>query len=163
MTGFYIYSAGCISNMGESLSEREAISMANGGDYAAQRHLYDLYRTKWFMICLSNPWVSVDPILQVIKKIDKPIVSISPIIGGKTVKGPAAKMYSELGIEPSALAVAKHYRDFLTGFVLDTIDASMESEVKRLGVKTLATDTLMNNLTDRTRLAKDVLHFTRSL
>ena len=115
------------------------------------------------IICPSNPWVSVDPILQVIKKIDKPIVSISPIIGGKTVKGPAAKMYSELGIEPSALAVAKHYRDFLTGFVLDTIDASMESEVKRLGVKTLATDTLMNNLTDRTRLAKDVLHFTRSL
>ena len=115
------------------------------------------------VICPSNPWVSVDPILQVIKKIDKPIVAVSPIIGGKTVKGPAAKMYSELGIEPSALAVAKHYRDFLTGFVLDTIDASMESEVKRLGVKTLATDTLMNNLTDRTRLAKDVLHFTRSL
>lgn len=115
------------------------------------------------IICPSNPWVSVDPILQVIKKIDKPIVAVSPIIGGKTVKGPAAKMYSELGIEPSALAVAKHYRDFLTGFVLDTIDASMESEVKRLGVKTLATDTLMNNLTDRTRLAKDVLHFTRSL
>jgi LPPG:FO 2-phospho-L-lactate transferase len=115
------------------------------------------------VICPSNPWVSVDPILQVIKKIDKPIVAVSPIIGGKTVKGPAAKMYSELGIDPSALAVAKHYRDFLTGFVLDTIDASMESEVKRLGVKTLATDTLMNNLTDRTRLAKDVLHFTRSL
>ena len=115
------------------------------------------------IICPSNPWVSVDPILQVIKTINKSIVAVSPIIGGKTVKGPAAKMYSELGIEPSALAVAKHYRDFLTGFVLDTIDASMESEVKQLGVKTLAIDTLMNNLTDRTRLAKDVLHFTRSL
>jgi LPPG:FO 2-phospho-L-lactate transferase len=115
------------------------------------------------VICPSNPWVSVDPILQVIKKINKPIVAVSPIIGGKTVKGPAAKMYSELGIEPSALAVAKHYRNILTGFVLDNIDLSMESEVKELGIKTLTTDTLMNNLTDRTRLAMDVLHFIGSL
>ena len=115
------------------------------------------------IFCPSNPWVSIDPILQVIKKIDKPIVAVSPIIGGKTVKGPAAKMYSELGIEPSAFAVAKHYQNILAGFVLDNIDLSIESEVKQLGVKTLTTDILMNNLTDRTRLAKDVLHFTRSL
>jgi LPPG:FO 2-phospho-L-lactate transferase len=115
------------------------------------------------VICPSNPWVSVDPILQIIKKIDKPIVAVSPIIGGKTVKGPAAKMYSELGIEPSALAVAKHYRNILTGFVLDNVDLSMEKDVKKMNVKTLVTDTLMNNLTDRTRLAEDVLHFIGSL
>ncbi len=115
------------------------------------------------VICPSNPWVSVDPILQVIKKINKPIVAVSPIIGGKTVKGPAAKMYSELGIEPSALAVAKHYRNILAGFVLDNVDQSMENDVKELDIKTLVTDTLMNNLTDRTRLAKDVLHFIGSL
>lgn len=115
------------------------------------------------VICPSNPWVSVDPILQVVKKIDKPIVAISPIIGGKTVKGPAAKMYSELGIEPSAWAVAKHYQNILTGFVLDNVDATMENEIKQLGIKTMVTDTLMNNLTDRTRLAEDVLHFIGSL
>jgi len=115
------------------------------------------------VICPSNPWVSVDPILKIIKKIEKPIVAVSPIIGGKTVKGPAAKMYSELGIEPSALAVAKHYRNILTGFVLDNVDQSMENDVKELDIKTLVTDTLMNNLTDRTRLAKDVLHFIGSL
>ena len=115
------------------------------------------------VICPSNPWVSVDPILQVIKKINKPIVAVSPIIGGKTVKGPAAKMYSELGIEPSALAVAKHYRNILAGFVLDNVDQSMENDVKELDIKTLVTDTLMNNLTDRTRLAEDVLHFIGSL
>lgn len=120
-------------------------------------------KTDAVIICPSNPWVSIDPILQVVKKIDKPIVAISPIIGGKTVKGPAAKMYSELGIEPSALAVAKHYRNILTGFVLDNLDLSMENEVKNLNIKTLTTDTLMNNLTDRTRLAKDVLHFIGSL
>lgn len=115
------------------------------------------------VICPSNPWVSVDPILRVVKKINKPVVAVSPIIGGKTVKGPAAKMYTELGIEPSALAVAKHYRNILTGFVLDNLDLSMENDVKNLSIETLITDTLMNNLTDRTRLAKDVLHFIGSL
>lgn len=129
------------------------------------------------IICPSNPWVSVDPILQVIPLYPtaamprwergwgegKPVVAVSPIIGGKTVKGPAAKMYAELGIEPSALAVAKHYRNILTGFVLDNADSSMENDVKKLNIKTLATDTLMNHLTDRTRLAMDVLNFIGSL
>ena len=114
------------------------------------------------VICPSNPWVSVDPILQVIQKINKPVIAISPIIGGKTVKGPAAKMYLELGVEPSALAVAEHYRNILAGFVLDSVDSEIESNIKQLGIRTLVTDTLMNNLTDRTRLAQDVLNFIRS-
>jgi LPPG:FO 2-phospho-L-lactate transferase len=114
------------------------------------------------VICPSNPWVSVDPILRIIQRINKPVIALSPIIGGKTVKGPAAKMYSELGIEPSALAVAEHYRNILAGFVLDSVDSEMENNIKQLGIRTLVTDTLMNNLTDRTRLAQDVLNFTRS-
>ena len=114
------------------------------------------------VICPSNPWVSVDPILRVIQKINKPVIAVSPIIGGKTVKGPAAKMYLELGIEPSALAVAEHYRNILAGFVLDSVDSEIESNIKQLGIRTLVTDTLMNNLTDRTRLAQDVLNFIRS-
>jgi LPPG:FO 2-phospho-L-lactate transferase len=112
------------------------------------------------VICPSNPWVSIDPILRVIKKIDKPVVAVSPIIGGKTVKGPAAKMYAELGIEPSALAVAEHYRGLLSGFVLDSIDSELSILIS---VKTLITDTLMQNLADRTRLAMDVLNFVGSL
>jgi LPPG:FO 2-phospho-L-lactate transferase len=115
------------------------------------------------VFCPSNPWVSIDPILSVIKEINKPIIAVSPIIGGKAVKGPAAKMYTELGIEPSALAVAKHYRTILTGFVLDTTDLESEIQIKDLSVKTLVTDTLMNQNTDRTRLANDVLHFIGSL
>lgn len=115
------------------------------------------------VICPSNPWVSVDPILKVVKEIKKPIVAVSPIIGGKTVKGPAAKMYAELGIEPSALAVANHYRNILTGFVLDNADSSMERGVQKLNIKTMVTDTLMNHLTVRARLAQDVLHFIGSL
>ncbi|WKZ39375.1 MAG: 2-phospho-L-lactate transferase [Anaerolineales bacterium] len=115
------------------------------------------------VICPSNPWVSVDPILKVVKEIKKPVVAVSPIIGGKTVKGPAAKMYAELGIEPSALAVANHYRNILTGFVLDNADSSMERGVQELNIKTMVTDTLMNHLTVRAQLAQDVLHFIGSL
>ncbi|MDO8754229.1 MAG: 2-phospho-L-lactate transferase [Anaerolineales bacterium] len=112
------------------------------------------------VICPSNPWVSVDPILQVIQKINKPVIAVSPIIGGKTVKGPAAKMYAELGIEPSALAVAEHYRGLLSGFVLDNVDAHLSEKIK---TKTFVTNTLMNSNTDRARLAMDVLHFIGSL
>jgi LPPG:FO 2-phospho-L-lactate transferase len=122
-----------------------------------------LESTDAVIFCPSNPWVSIDPILSVIKDINKPIVAVSPIIGGKTVKGPAAKMYSELGIEPSALAVANHYRTILTGFVLDNIDSNIDVEIRGLKLQTLVTNTLMNQLTDRARLANDVLHFIGSL
>ncbi|MCC7118980.1 MAG: 2-phospho-L-lactate transferase [Anaerolineales bacterium] len=123
-----------------------------------------LHQADALVICPSNPWVSIDPILNVVKTLPaKPIVAISPIIGGQAVKGPAAKMYAELGIEPSALAVAKHYQNFLAGYVLDSVDAELEKSVNQLGLKTLTTNTLMNHLTDRARLAADVLHFVRSL
>ncbi len=119
------------------------------------------------IICPSNPWVSVDPILRVIPLTSliplgegKKVVAVSPIIGGQTVKGPAAKMYTELGIEPSALAVAEHYRNLLNGFVLDNVDENLSDKIK---TRTLVTNTLMNNFEDRARLATDVLNFIRSL
>ncbi len=112
------------------------------------------------IICPSNPWVSVDPILKIFPEIKKIVVAVSPIIGGKTVKGPAAKMYAELGIEPSALAVEKHYRGLLSGFILDTVDEELS---KQMSIKTLAANTLMNDNADRARLARDVLNFIGSL
>ena len=111
------------------------------------------------IICPSNPWVSIDPILRVIQRITKRIVAISPIIGGQTVKGPAAKMYRELGIRPSALAVANHYCDVIDGFVFDTLDRQLESEIKNLNMRTLVTNTLMNSHDDRKYLAGEVLSF----
>lgn len=116
------------------------------------------------VICPSNPWVSIDPILKVpgilsaVK--EKVVVAISPIIGGKAVKGPAAKMYEELGIAPSAHAVAEHYSDLLTGFVLDSIDREL---TKDLGLKTLVTDTIMTRKEDRVQVGKEVLSFTKDL
>ena len=117
------------------------------------------------VICPSNPWVSIDPILQVLdlrSTVHRPpsIIAVSPIIGGETVKGPAAKMYAELGIQPSALAVAEHYRDLLSGFVLDNVDKELS---ERIDIPTLTTDTLMNSLTKRARLASDVLNFNRRI
>ena len=117
------------------------------------------------VICPSNPWVSIDPILKVIPLTPlqmgerKKIVAVSPIIGGKAVKGPAAKMYRELGIEPSALAVAKHYRGLATGFVLDKIDAQLKEDVRGLNMQTLVTSTLMYSHEDRRQLASEVLRF----
>ena len=88
----------------------------------------------------------------------KPVAAVSPIIGGKTVKGPAAKMFSELGIEPSALAVARHYGESISGFVLDAVDAHLADKIQELGIRPLVVNTLMKNTSDRQLLAQDVLH-----
>ena len=111
------------------------------------------------IICPSNPWVSIAPILHVLGTIEKPVCAVSPIIGGETVKGPAAKMYRELGIEPSALAVANHYRGLATGFVLDEIDAQLIESVRGLNMQVLVTNTLMKSHDDRRLLANEVLQF----
>jgi LPPG:FO 2-phospho-L-lactate transferase len=111
------------------------------------------------VFCPSNPWVSIDPILRVLPKIEKPVFAVSPIIGGETVKGPAAKMYRELGIEPSSLAVARHYQSLLSGFVLDEVDKQLEGEIMGLRIKTLVTNTLMRSPEDRSRLAQELLGF----
>ena len=119
------------------------------------------------VICPSNPWVSVDPILAVPGLRSaleaKPVVAVSPIIGGEALKGPAAKMFRELGIEPSALAVAGHYGSLLRGFVFDRVDAGETDAISGLGIMPLAADTVMKDRADRIRLAQDVLEFGRSL
>ena len=112
------------------------------------------------VICPSNPWVSVDPILKVLSITPGiPVVAVSPIISGETVKGPAAKMFRELGIEASAFAVANHYCGLVTHFVLDIVDAQLNESVRGLNMRTLVTNTLMKSHEDRKQLAGDVLHF----
>ena len=116
------------------------------------------------VLCPSNPWVSLDPILAVpgilpsIKK-KKTIVSVSPIVGGNAIKGPAAKMFTELGKTPSPFAVAEHFMGIISHFVLDTIDHNHEIAVKGLGVDTLVTNTIMATIEERQQLASDVLNF----
>ena len=119
------------------------------------------------VFCPSNPWVSIAPILGLpglrALVMRKPVIALSPIIGGQAVKGPAAKMYRELGFEPSALVVAEHYRELLKGFVLDEVDAASIKAIRQWGIITMSTDTLMRDRADRCRLAHEILLFGESL
>ncbi len=115
------------------------------------------------IICPSNPLVSIGTILaikgvrQALKGAKAKKVAVSPIIGGTVVKGPADKMMKYLGMEVSALGVAKLYSDFLDIFVIDEVDAPLAHEVEKLGIKAVITNTLMRTREDRIRLAKFVL------
>ena len=112
------------------------------------------------VICPSNPFISVDPILAVsgvheaLRACAAPVVAVSPIIGGKAVKGPTAKMMAELGLPVDAAAVARHYGDILDLYVADEADAD---EVRDLGLPVAFTRTLMLSLADREALARAVL------
>jgi LPPG:FO 2-phospho-L-lactate transferase len=121
------------------------------------------------VICPSNPFVSVDPILAVPGVRDAlagrrvPLVAVSPIVGGKAIKGPALKMMQELALDPSALGVARHYGGLLDGFVIDRQDAGLEADVAALGPKVLVVDTIMADVPAQARLAAAVLRFAEGL
>jgi LPPG:FO 2-phospho-L-lactate transferase len=112
----------------------------------------------------SNPWLSIDPILSLpgvrtlLQGRSIPRVAISPIVGGKAIKGPAAKLMSELGLEVSAGQVARHYGELLNGFVMDTVDAGQA--VPQPNVLTCAT--VMNSDHDKVLLAETVLRWIQS-
>jgi LPPG:FO 2-phospho-L-lactate transferase len=115
------------------------------------------------VVCPSNPVVSIGPILSVkgireaLKRTEAVVVGVSPIVGGKPVKGPADKLLRGLGCEVSAFAVAERYADFLDVFVIDAVDVAEQSRIEKLGVKVVVADTLMRGLEDKVRLAKTVL------
>jgi LPPG:FO 2-phospho-L-lactate transferase len=116
------------------------------------------------VLCPSNPWVSIDPILDLksIRSVlkGKTVIAVSPIIGGRTIKGPAAKMFAELGIEPSALAVARHYEEILSAYILDKVDSEL---AKDLSIPASITQTVMKTPDDRCQLAEDVLNLIQKI
>ena len=118
------------------------------------------------IIAPSNPFVSIDPILNVypiralIEDVPQAVVAVSPIIAGQALKGPAAKMMAELGLAASAAAVAGYYGHLIDGFVYDQQDAGMTAED---GLALLCTDTIMRGATGRERLAREVLAFAGDL
>jgi LPPG:FO 2-phospho-L-lactate transferase len=121
------------------------------------------------VICPSNPFISIDPILAVpgvrqgLGQCRAPVVAVSPIVGGRAIKGPTAKMMTELGLASGAVEVAEHYRGLIDGFVLDRSDADGAAAVERLGLAVLVTGTVMQSLDDKTRLARETLDFAKSL
>jgi LPPG:FO 2-phospho-L-lactate transferase len=118
------------------------------------------------MICPSNPYLSIDPILAVPEFRRKlgsrrvPAVAVSPIIGGKAVKGPTAKLMQELGIPTTSRSIADHYRGLIDGIV---VDASDTDEARGIGLPVLATQTLMTDIDARVRLAQSCLAFAGEL
>ena len=115
-------------------------------------------RLRAVVICPSNPFISVEPILALpgvqaaLMACGAPVIAVSPIIGGRAVKGPTAKMMAELGLEASAAGVAARYGDLLDGYVLDEIDAGSVT-----GLPVVVAPTLMRTLADRENLARIVL------
>jgi LPPG:FO 2-phospho-L-lactate transferase len=112
------------------------------------------------IVCPSNPFISVEPILAIpgmreaIKASGAPVVAVSPIIGGQAVKGPTAKMMRELGLEVSAAGVAARYRDLLDGYIVDHADAD---RIGSIGARVTIARTLMTTLQDRETLARVTL------
>jgi len=121
------------------------------------------------VIAPSNPFVSVGPLLALpgfreqLRQGPAPVVAVSPIVSGRALKGPAARMLHELGHAASALEVARLYADFLDGFVLDVADGEAAPAVEALGPRVLVTQTVMSTLEDKKRLASEVVAFGRSL
>lgn len=123
------------------------------------------------VLCPSNPYLSLDPILllpglaEALSNLRAPVVAVAPIVGGQALKGPAAKIMAELGVEVSAVEVARHLasRICLDGFVLDVADAGLADRVASLGITPLVTGTVMHTDEDKVRLAAEVLAFAQSL
>jgi len=122
-----------------------------------------LEEAKVIVICPSNPVVSIGPILSIrgvrdaLRRAQARIVAVSPIIGGRPVKGPADKLMRALGVEVSAYGVAEMYRDFLDIMLIDEADVKLRPRIETLGIKVAATSTLMKSLEDKIRLARLVL------
>jgi LPPG:FO 2-phospho-L-lactate transferase len=114
------------------------------------------------VVCPSNPFLSIDPLLAVpglraaLLAAGVPIVAVSPLVGGQAVKGPTRKIMDELGVEASTTAIAAHYRGLIDGLVIDADDAR---EVGTVDVPVHAVPTLMTDDASKIRLAQDVLAF----
>jgi len=133
--------------------------------YPSREFLAALDSADAVVLCPSNPLVSLGPILALPgvreKVAAKVAVAVTPIIGGRAVKGPLAKMFRELGRESSAVEAARQYRGIIRGFLLDRQDAPLSGDIEALGLKVGLADTLMRDDLQRKNLAEETLRFIR--
>jgi LPPG:FO 2-phospho-L-lactate transferase len=121
------------------------------------------------IIAPSNPYLSIDPILAIpaikeaLRGTNAPVVAVSPIVHGIAIKGPTAKIMSELGLTASADNIARHYDELLDGFILDSTDGNMVAEIETSALKVTSCDTIMRSLEDKIRVANATLEFADSL
>jgi LPPG:FO 2-phospho-L-lactate transferase len=118
------------------------------------------------VICPSNPWLSVEPILAVpglreaLEAGGRPVVAVSPIIAGKAVKGPTAKIMAELGLDADSRTIAWHYEGLIDGLVIDTADEALAAD---LPMPAIVTNTMMRTLDDKVALARECIAFCERL
>ena len=121
------------------------------------------------VITPANPYHIIGPILEIsgmrelLRKRGAPVIAVTPIVGGKALKGSAGKIMRDLGKEPSPRAVAATYLRLIDGFVIDQQDAHLADDVRSLGMQVLAAQTVMRTIDDRVALARTVLEFARSV
>jgi len=122
-----------------------------------------LLKADAIVFCPSNPLVSIGPVLAVpgvrdeVAAFTGPRIAVSPIVGGKALKGPAAKMMAELGRDVSSVGVARYYEGICDCLVIDTVDAAEASAVEALGMDAVVTSTVMQSDDDKDRLARKIL------
>lgn len=121
------------------------------------------------VICPSNPYHTIRPILEVpgmrelVRKRRAPVIAVTPIVGGRALKGSAGKIMTELGHEVSARRAALEYLKLIDGFVIDTADAAGAEDIRASGIDVLVANTVMRSVEDRTALAGAVLGFAQSI
>jgi len=112
------------------------------------------------IVCPSNPLVSIGTILSIeeirdaLVRTDSSVVAVTPIVGGKPIKGPADKLMRGIGLKVSAVQVAELYRDFIDVFIVDSSDMELKAEIEKLGIKVVCTNTIMRTQDDKISLAK---------
>jgi len=122
--------------------------------------LQSIQQSTGIIVSPSNPIVSIGAILGVpqirtaLRKTESRIVGISPIIGGKTIKGPADKLMKSLGFKPSVVGIAEFYRDFLDTLIIDRVDEDLAKRIEKSGIRVVVTNTIMKTLSDKIRLAQ---------
>ena len=126
-------------------------------------------KTDVIVLCPSNPILSIGPILAIpgirdsISKTSAKIVGVSPIVGGRSIKGPLDRIMENLGLEVSPFGVAQLYKGLMKGYVIDQIDRSTVPKITSLGMKVLATNTLMDSMEAKTKLARETINFAETL
>ncbi len=118
------------------------------------------------IVCPSNPWLSVDPMLAIpgwraaLAAADAPCVAVTPLVAGQAIKGPTAKIMGELGLALDVASIVAHYGDLIDGFVLDRADAD---KAAALGLPVATAQTIMRTLADRDGLARETISFCQRL
>jgi len=121
------------------------------------------------IICPSNPFLSIDPILslhdirQRLKDCSAPVIVVSPIVNGQAMKGPTVKIMQEFNMTCDVVTIAKFYADIADGMIIDTMDAEYIEDIETIGIKTYTGNIIMNSLQDKISLAESVIQFSKTL